>query len=198
MKPFDCMPAVRTPEAFQDTCRLRILDFCLPLRATGSATSTTFDFGAIFPFTFVPAYKSPCLRFAVTVTGHHARLGTRPLARLCRGGHPRPLNFMRFPRRNAHRTVREPLDSHGSRCSAIGTHVQWRCLVSGLLLLPVGPELRLNNAAPSVQSHYRTFNPTTGCSAPVLRIGTLTLVDLAPWLSPFPSQRQVLTVHTKA
>ncbi len=96
MKPFDCMPAVRTPEAFQDTCRLRILDFCLPLRATGSATSTTFDFGAIFPFTFVPAYKSPCLRFAVTVTGHHARLGTRPLARLCRGGHPRPLNFMRL------------------------------------------------------------------------------------------------------
>ncbi len=29
----------------------------------------------------------------------------------------------------APRTVREPLDSHGSRCSAIGTHLQWLCLI---------------------------------------------------------------------
>ncbi len=99
--------------------------------------------------------------------------GTRLLARPCRGGHPRPPNFMHFPRRNAPRTVHEPLDSHGSRCSAIGTHVQWPCLVPGLLLSPVGPEARLKNAAPSVQSHYGTFTPTTGCSAPVPRIGTL-------------------------
>ncbi len=79
----------------------------------------------------------------------------------------------------APRTVREPLDSNGSRCSAIGTHVQWPCLVPGLLLLPVGSGPRLNNAAPSVQSHYRTFNPTTGCSAPVLRIGTPVLAVVA-------------------
>jgi len=45
-----------------------------------------------------------------------------------------------------------------------------------LLPLPVGPEPRLNNAAPSVQPHYRTFIPTTNCSAPALRIGTLVLV----------------------
>jgi hypothetical protein len=32
----------------------------------------------------------------VTITGHHARLGTRLLARLCCGGYPRPLNFMRL------------------------------------------------------------------------------------------------------
>lgn len=32
-----------------------------------------------------------------------------------------------------------------------------------------------NNATPSLQPHYRTFNTTTDCSAPVLRIGTLTL-----------------------
>jgi hypothetical protein len=55
----------------------------------------------------------------------------------------------------APRTVRETLASHGSRCSATGTDVQRPCLVPGLLLLPVG----LNNAAPSVQSHYRTFIP---------------------------------------
>ena len=29
----------------------------------------------------------PCLRFAVSVAGHHAKLGTRLLARLCRGHH---------------------------------------------------------------------------------------------------------------
>src|SRR5208282_6682563 len=34
---------------------------------------------------------------------------------------------------------------------------------------------RLNNAAPSLQPHYRTFITTTGCSVPVLRIGTLAL-----------------------
>ena len=36
----------------------------------------------------------------------HARLGTRLLAKLCRSGHLRPLNFMRLPRRNTHRTGR--------------------------------------------------------------------------------------------
>jgi hypothetical protein len=38
----------------------------------------------------------PCLRFAVAVAGHHARLGTRLLVRLCRGRHFRQLNFMRL------------------------------------------------------------------------------------------------------
>jgi hypothetical protein len=40
-------------------------------------------------------------------TGHHARLGTRLMAMLYRGGHPRPPNFMRFPRRNAPDSGRE-------------------------------------------------------------------------------------------
>src|ERR1035437_10037135 len=46
-------------------------------------------------------------------------------------------------------------------------------------LASVGPWPRLNNAAPSLQPHYRTFTTTTGCSAPVLRIGTLVLTVLA-------------------
>jgi hypothetical protein len=33
--------------------------------------------------------QPPCLRFAVAVAGHHARLGSRLLARLCRGRHRR-------------------------------------------------------------------------------------------------------------
>ena len=67
-----------------------------------------------------------------------------------------------------------------------------------LLLSPVGLELRLNNATLLVQLHYRTFIPITSCSAPVLRIGTLTLMDLATWMSPFSSERQVHTFLTRA
>ena len=64
--------------------------------------------------------------------------------------------------------------------------------------MTVGAWARLNNAIPSVQFHYKTFHPTTDRSAPVLRIGTLVLVDLATWMSPLASERQVLTFHTKA
>src|ERR1017187_7647845 len=46
-------------------------------------------------------------------------------------------------------------------------------------LASVGRWSRLNNAAPSVQLHYRAFVPNTSCSAPVLRIGTLVLTVLA-------------------
>jgi hypothetical protein len=71
-------------------------------------------------------------------------------------------------------------------------------LSTELLLLPVGSEPRLNNAVPSVQSHYSTFIPTTDCSAPVPRIGTLVLAGFAAWTSPFASGRQVLTFLTRA
>src|SRR5256885_7649397 len=49
------------------------------------------------------------------------------------------------------------------------------CLVHGLLPFPVGQWPRPNNAAPSLQPHYRAFVATTGCSAPALRFGTLAL-----------------------
>jgi hypothetical protein len=104
MKSFSCMPAVQTPEAPRDARLLRIPEFRLPLGIIGSATPTMFDFGANIPFTFIPAYRPPCLRFAVTVTGHHARLGSRLLATLYRGGHPRPPDSMSFPRRNTPET----------------------------------------------------------------------------------------------
>jgi len=60
-------------------------------------------------------------------------------------------------------------------------------LSTELLLLPVDSGPWLNNAVPSVQSHYRTFIPTTDRSAPVPRIGTLVLTDFAAWTSPFAS-----------
>jgi hypothetical protein len=92
----------------------------------------------------------------------------------------------RVARRNltpgARKTVREPLDSHGSRCSTVGTRATGFTSPTGsscCLMASVGPWPRLNNAAPSVQPHYRAFVPTTGHSAPVLRIGTLVLAVLA-------------------
>src|SRR5262249_16093009 len=72
------------------------------------------------------------------------------------------------------------------------------CLDHGLLPSPVGPWPRLNNATPSVQLHYRAFIPTTSCSAPVLRFGTLVLAVCAAWTSPLASERQVLTFRTRA
>jgi hypothetical protein len=44
---------------------------------------------------------------------------------------------------------------------------------------PVALSPEMNNATPSLQSHYRTFITTTGCSAPVPCIGTLTLIGSA-------------------
>src|SRR5215472_6713963 len=49
------------------------------------------------------------------------------------------------------------------------------CPVHRLLLFPVGQWPRPNNAAPSLQPHYRAFDATTGCSAPAPRFGTLAL-----------------------
>ena len=54
-------------------------------------------------------------------------------------------------------------------------HLERLCLVHGLLPFPVGQWPRPNNAAPSLQPHYRAFHATTGCSAPAPRFGTLAL-----------------------
>src|ERR1700722_6054762 len=53
--------------------------------------------------------------------------------------------------------------------------VERLCLAHGLLPFPVGQWPRPNNAAPSLQPHYRAFDATTGCSAPAPRFGTLAL-----------------------
>src|SRR5208282_1363507 len=56
----------------------------------------------------------------------------------------------------------------------------------------------LNNAAPSLQLHYRAFVTTTGCSVPVLRLGTLALAVGAACGLSLNIGEQVLTFHTKA
>src|ERR1700747_75491 len=95
MKSFGCMPAVRTPEASRT----------LTVSCPGILPSPLRDKVGTFHHDRFRGYVSvhfrsglppPCLRFAVAVTGHHAKLGTRLLVRLCRGRHRRRLNSMRL------------------------------------------------------------------------------------------------------
>ena len=96
----------------------------------------------------------------------------------------------------APRTVRDPLESHGSRCSAVA---------SGTALPrprapPVSswPVAKAEPRSPFAPAHYRAFDTTTGCSAPAPRFGTLALaVGAACGLSLHVLGRdeaQVLTV----
>ena len=101
----------------------------------------------------------------------------------------------------APKTVREPLDSHGSRCSTVGRRATGFTLSAGsscCQMASVGRRFRLNNATPSVQLDYRAFVPTTGHSAPVLRIGTLVLAVLAACDFSLYIGAQVLTFRTRA
>ena len=59
MKSFGCMLAVRTPEASLDACRVASRVSAFPVSGIRSATSITIDFGAILPFTAVPACNLP-------------------------------------------------------------------------------------------------------------------------------------------
>src|SRR5271157_3638966 len=82
-----------------------------------------------------------------------------------------------------------PGTSKWNKIGVSRTHPQrrevWSCTRDEGSPLPVGSGPRLNNAVPSVQSHYRTFTPTTNCSVPVPRVGTLALAVFSAWASPF-------------
>jgi hypothetical protein len=85
------------------------------------------------------------------------------------------------PAFSGHTTVRDSLPSYGSY--HLAAHITKRRGLA-LWLLPslVGQTVRPDDPTPSLHLHYRDFNATTSQSAPVSRIGTLTLVG-APHLS---------------
>ncbi len=149
IKSFECMPWVRTPEASQATRLSRLLRFCLPHWETGSATSTTIDFGATYPIHLRSGLHSPCLRFAVAVTGHHARLGTWLLARLCQGSHFGLLYFMRFQGATPHRSVRALL-THTAPTSSCGAKSLFRIGMNNTCFdkMPVDPGTELGPVQP--------------------------------------------------
>src|SRR5262245_32711993 len=95
MQAFGRMPAVRTPEALQNTRLGASWSSASPLRDRVDC----FDhdrFRGYDTVHFRSGLLPPCLRFAVYVTGDHARLGARLLARLCRGRHLRRLTSIRL------------------------------------------------------------------------------------------------------
>src|SRR6266700_1990628 len=62
----------------------------------------------------------------------------------------------------APRTVHDPLESHGSRCSTVGTSATGFTSSTGsscCQMASVGPQLRLNNAAPTVQLPLQGLHP---------------------------------------
>ncbi len=101
----------------------------------------------------------------------------------------------------APRTVREPLDSYGSRCSTFGRRAAGFASSTGsscCQMASVGLWPRLNNAAPSVQPHYRAFVPTTSHSAPDAPHRYLVLAVLAACDFSLCIGAQVLTFRTRA
>ena len=95
MKSFDDMPTVRTPEASRTLAKTHPGVLPSPLRNwVGNFNHVRFRGYLSVHFRF--GLLSPCLRFAVAVTGHHARLGTWLLARLYQGSHLRLLFSMRL------------------------------------------------------------------------------------------------------
>jgi hypothetical protein len=69
---------------------------------------------------------------------------------------------------------------------------------SSCQMASVGRWSRLNNAAPSLQPHYRAFVTTTGCSVPALRFGTFALAVGTACGFSLGIEEQVLTFRTTA
>src|SRR6201988_2645916 len=89
------MRAVRTPGAPQATCCIAACDSAFPLERQGRLLRSR-SISGLSSRSLRSGLQPPCLRFAAAVTGHHARLGTRLLARLCRGRHLRRLSSTRL------------------------------------------------------------------------------------------------------
>src|SRR5690348_1024103 len=89
------MLAVRTPGAPQATCCIAACDPAFPLERQGRLLRSR-SISGLSSRSLRSGLQPPCLRFAAAVTGHHARLGTRLLARLCRGRHLRRLSSTRL------------------------------------------------------------------------------------------------------
>jgi hypothetical protein len=82
------MLAVRTPGAPHTTRTDAACDSAFPLERQGRLLRSR-SISGLYSRSLHSGLQPPCLRFATAVTGRHARLGSRLLARLCRGRHLR-------------------------------------------------------------------------------------------------------------
>src|SRR6201987_5460503 len=82
------MLAVRTPGAPQAARYSAGCDSAFPFAGQGRLLRSR-SISGLCSRSLYSGLQPPCLRFATAVTGRHARLGSRLLARLCRGRHRR-------------------------------------------------------------------------------------------------------------
>ena len=82
------MLAVRTPGAPQTARGDAGCGSAFPFERQGRPLRSR-SISGLFSRSLYSGLQPPCLRFAAAVTGRHARLGTRLLARLCRDHHLR-------------------------------------------------------------------------------------------------------------
>ena len=78
----------RTPGAPQTARVVAACDSAFPFERQGRLLRSR-SISGLFSRSLHSGLQPPCLRFAAAVTGRHARLGSRLLARLCRGRHRR-------------------------------------------------------------------------------------------------------------
>src|SRR6202171_1583787 len=78
----------RTPGAPQTTRVVAACDSSFPFERQGRLLRSR-SISGLYTRSLHSGLQPPCLRFATAVTGRHARLGSRLLARLCRGRHRR-------------------------------------------------------------------------------------------------------------
>src|ERR1700692_982149 len=83
---FGCMLAVRTPGASQTARVVAACDSAFPFERQGRLLRSR-SISGLFSRSLHSGLQPPCLRFATAVTGRHARLGSRLLAKLCRDRH---------------------------------------------------------------------------------------------------------------
>src|SRR5258705_7362356 len=89
------MLAVRTPGAPQAAREDAAFDSAFPFERQGRLLQSR-SISGLFSRSLHSGLQPPCLRFAMAVTGHHARLGTRLLARLYRGRYLKRRSSTRF------------------------------------------------------------------------------------------------------
>jgi hypothetical protein len=78
----------RTPGAPQTARVVAACDSAFPFERQGRLLRSR-SISGLYSRSLHSGLQPPCLRFATAVTGRHARLGSRLLARLCRGRHHR-------------------------------------------------------------------------------------------------------------
>jgi hypothetical protein len=108
------MPWMRTPEAAHGSYHCEPCTSAFPVERVGRLLRSRSISRLRTPFICIPACGLPVYASQWVLPPAHARLGTWLLARLCHGGHLRPLNNVRLKaQRSSNRTG--PIRASGSR-----------------------------------------------------------------------------------